>query len=72
MRINPPKQIQVIFHCGAKVQEQPKDRMIKENFHILIWKTNDRAVATFKNMPDIENGRTDLMKIINEWIENAF
>ncbi|WP_276371227.1 DUF1801 domain-containing protein [Chryseolinea sp. H1M3-3] len=24
MRIHPPRQIQLIFHCGAKVQEQPK------------------------------------------------
>ena len=69
MRINPPKQIQIIFHYGAKVQEQHKDKLIKENFGILIWKTNDRAVATFRNSQDIENGKDDLMRIVNEWIE---
>jgi hypothetical protein len=71
MRIHPikTKQIQVIFHSGAKVQEQPKEKLIQKHFDILTWKTNDRAVATFKNMQDIENGKTDLIKIINEWIE---
>lgn len=71
MRIQPitTKQIQVIFHCGAKVQEQPKEKLIQNNYDFLTWKTNDRAVATFKTMQDIENGETDLTKIINEWIE---
>ena len=35
MRINPPKPVQIIFHCGAKVQEQPKEKLIQENFDIL-------------------------------------
>lgn len=30
MRINPPKQLQLIFHRGAKVKVQPKDRFIKD------------------------------------------
>ena len=71
MRIQPitTKQIQVIFHCGAKVQEQPKEKLIQQHFDILTWKTNDRAVATFKSMQDIENGKTDLTIIIKEWME---
>ena len=71
MRIQPikTKQIQVIFHCGAKVQDQPKEKLIQQHFDILTWKANDRAVATFKNMQDIQNGKTDLTKIIKEWIE---
>ncbi len=53
MRIQPPKQVQLIFHRGAKVQEQPKDKLIKDDSGLLTWKENDRAVATFKNMADI-------------------
>jgi hypothetical protein len=70
MRIQPitTKQIQIIFHCGAKVKEQPQEKLIKENFELLVWKGNDRAIATFKNMQDIENGKTDLAKIVAEWI----
>jgi hypothetical protein len=71
MRIQPitTKQIQIIFHCGAKVQEQPKEKLIKQDFDFLTWKANDRAVATFKNMQDIEDGKTDLKKIVKDWIK---
>lgn len=70
MRIQPTtNQIQVIFHRGAKVKEQPKEKLISEDFKILVWKANDRAIATFKNMQDIENRKNDLTKFSSEWIE---
>lgn len=69
MRIQPLiKQVQLIFHRGAKKQAQPKDKLIANNSKMLLWKENDRAIATFKNMEDIENGKTELTKIINDWI----
>jgi hypothetical protein len=68
LRIQPPKQVQIIFHRGAKVKAKPKDKLIKEDFGILIWKGNDRAIATFKNMQDIENGEAAFTKIVIEWI----
>lgn len=68
MRIQPPKQVQLIFHRGAKVKEQPKDKLIREDFGILTWKGNDRAIATFKNMQEIENSKTILTKIVTAWI----
>ena len=71
MRIHPPKQIQLIFHRGAKKQEQPKDRIIQSNSKILLWKENDRAIISFKNMSEIKNGKTDLISIVNEWIINT-
>lgn len=69
MRIQPPtKQVQLIFHRGAKKQEQPKDKLIANKSKMLVWKENDRAIATFKNMQDIENGKNELTEIIKEWI----
>jgi hypothetical protein len=35
---------------------------------MLIWKENDRAIITFKNMLDIENGKAELTNIVTEWI----
>lgn len=67
MRIQPDK-IQLIFHRGAKVQEQPKEKLIKDNSELLLWKGNDRAIATFKNMAEIENSKPELTIIIKEWI----
>lgn len=68
MRIQPPKQVQLIFHRGAKKQEQPKDKLIANKSKMLVWKENDRAIITFKSLQEIENGKDELTTIINEWI----
>lgn len=68
MRIQPPKQVQLIFHKGAKKQEQPKNKIIQSKSKLLMWKENDRAIVTFKNITEIENGKNDLISIVNEWI----
>lgn len=69
MKIQPPKQIQLIFHRGAKKQEQPKERMIQTQSTILTWKEHDRAIATFKNMTDVEKSEADLAAIVHDWIK---
>ena len=50
---------------------QPEDKLISNKSKILIWKENDRALVTFKSLQDIENGKTELTYIINEWINAA-
>jgi hypothetical protein len=70
MRVQPPtKQIQLIFHRGAKKQTQPEDKLISNKSKMLVWKENDRAIVTYKSLQDIESGKTDLTEIINEWIK---
>ena len=72
MRVQPPtKQVQVIFHKGAKKQTQPKDKLISNKSKMLVWKENDRAIVTFKSLQDIESGKSELTTIINEWIKAA-
>jgi hypothetical protein len=71
MRIHPPKQLQLIFHRGAKVLDMPKERLIADTSGILSWKTNDRAVATFLNSTDIESKSEALVLIINAWLKAA-
>lgn len=69
MRILPPrKQAQLIFHRGAKKQEQPKGKLIANKSKMLLWKENDRAIVTFKSLQDIENGKAELIGIVTEWI----
>lgn len=68
IKIQPPKQLQIIFHRGAKVQKQPNDKLIKDDSTLLTWKENDRAIATFKNMVDIKKSKPDLIKIVKAWI----
>ena len=71
MRIQPPKQVQLIFHCGAKVKEQPKEKLINDPTGLLVWKENNRAVATFKNMEYIKSNEENLKKIITDWVAAA-
>jgi hypothetical protein len=72
MRIQPPiKQAQLIFHRGAKKKVQPTEKLISNKSKMLVWKENDRAVATFKNIEDIENGNVELTEIIKEWVSAA-
>lgn len=71
MRIQSLKQLQLIFHRGAKVQKPPKGRLISDASGLLDWKANDRAVATFKNREDIASLKAVVSKIINEWVKVA-
>lgn len=68
MRIQPPKQIQLVFHRGAKVKEQPKERIVQDPSGLLMWKENDRAIASFKNQEAVEAGREALSVIVREWL----
>lgn len=68
MRVHPPKQIQLVFHRGAKKLNQPKDRIIDDNSGLLVWKENDRAVASFKSIYDIEHSAVRLKEIVIKWI----
>ncbi len=71
MRVQPitQKQIQLIFHRGAKKQEQPKEKLIKDSSGILVWKENDRAIAGFKDLGEIEIKRFALEAIVKLWLK---
>lgn len=71
IKIQPPKNIQIIFHCGAKVKEQPKGKLIKNDFGLLIWKENNRAVATFNSMQEIKKNAIQLSSIVKEWLASS-
>lgn len=71
MRVQPPKQIQLIFHRGAKKQIQPENRLVDDTSGLLAWKENDRAVATFKTMRDIESSASALREIVSNWVDAA-
>ena len=69
MKIQPPKQIQLIFHRGAKKLEQPTERLISNPSKLLVWRENDRAIASFKSLEDIEHSQAELSAIVSQWLE---
>ncbi len=68
MKINPPKNIQLILHRGVKKQIQPKEKLIQDVSGLLLWKENDRAIITFKTASEIKANIPSLKKIIKAWI----
>ena len=68
MRIHPPKQVQIIFHRGAKKVAQPAQRLIDHDSRLLLWKENDRAIVTFTNKNEIEADAAELKEIVRKWI----
>lgn len=68
MKILPPKNIQLIFHRGAKKQEQPANHLIEDPNGLLTWKENDRAIATFTNYESIEKSKETICKLVTDWI----
>lgn len=71
MRVQPPKQVQLIFHRGAKKLAQPKTKLIASTSKLLDWKENDRAVISFKTLKDIEAADKELSTIVKQWLEAA-
>lgn len=69
LKINHPKQIQVIFHRGSKVKEKPSEKILKENFPFLKWRENDRAVATFKSREEILENREMIVDFAGKWLD---
>lgn len=69
MKINPPKNIQLILHRGAKKLEQPKDKLIQDDSGLLLWKENDRAIITFKTKSEIQENSKAIKSIIKSWIK---
>jgi hypothetical protein len=72
MRIHPPTQIQLVFHRGAAVKEQPSSPLVEDNSGLLLWKSNDRAVATLRSEADITKRKNALTRIVNAWIDATF
>ena len=69
IRINSPKQLQIIFHRGAKVKEQPEESLLSKKYNILVWKENDRAIASFKSIEEIKENSLMLKEVVAKWIE---
>jgi hypothetical protein len=70
LKVQPNKtNIQIIFHRGAKVKAQPKDKIISENSDFLIWKSNDRTIATFTDISEIIENQDLIISWITTWLD---
>ena len=63
------RQIQLVFQRGAKKIAQPKDKLVTDKSGILTWKENDRAIASFKDLNEIQENILMIKEVITKWIE---
>ncbi len=68
-KLRPLETIQVVFHTGAKVKDNPKAVKLKDPSGLMKWTTKDRGVVTFSDMRDIESKKSDFVSIVKQWIE---
>jgi hypothetical protein len=67
-KLNSPKAVEIVFHRGTKVKVMPGARLIEDPNGLLKWVTNDRAVASFAGMDEIQEKREALTDLIRRWI----
>lgn len=70
-KLNSPQAVDIIFHRGAKVKTMPAEKLIDDPDGLLKWASNDRAVATFTNMNEIQTKELALRVLIKEWKKAA-
>ena len=68
-KFRPVETVQVVFHTGAKVRPTSTAISIDDPAGLLKWAAPDRCVATFTGMPDIISKETELVAIVQQWIE---
>ncbi len=69
IRTQPPTKLQLIFHRGAKVQQQPPEHLIEDEAGLLVWKENDRAVLTIKDLNFIQTYKAEITQYVKEWVK---
>ncbi|MBC8078111.1 MAG: DUF1801 domain-containing protein [Chloroflexales bacterium] len=61
--------VQLVFHRGAKVRDTPSERIaIADPMGLLAWRSPDRALATFRELSDVNAKRAALADIVRAWI----
>jgi len=68
-KFRPLETVQVVFHTGAKVRPAGTAIEIDDPAGLLKWAAPDRCVATFSGMQDIKSRETELVAIVQQWIE---
>lgn len=68
LRVQDTKQVQVILHRGAKVKVQPKNHLIDDEFNLLVFKENDRAIINIRTYEEVVLHQSSIQTLIHRWI----
>ena len=71
LKLRPGDTVQVVFHTGAKVRPDAQAVEIDDPAALLQWPAKDRAIATLRDMADLEARGDALLAIVRQWIERT-
>ncbi|MGZ8490966.1 MAG: DUF1801 domain-containing protein [Gemmatirosa sp.] len=64
--------VQVVLHLGAKVRADADVRArIADPQALLDWRSADRAIATFRDLPDVAARGAAFADVVREWIAHV-
>jgi hypothetical protein len=67
-RLQPPRDVQLIFHRGAKVKDTTGFSFTDES-GLMTWLAPDRATVSFQDMAEIEASRAALAALVDRWVK---
>lgn len=64
------KDIQLIFHRGAKVRDDAASFAFDDDSGLMDWRSSDRAVVTFKDLADVKAKEKAFVALVKRWIKS--
>ena len=68
LTLRPLTQVRVVLHTGARAVPGHPDVVVDDPDGLLAWQGNYRAVATFQDLSEIEEGRSAFTRILQQWV----
>jgi hypothetical protein len=68
MHLRAKDSVGIVLHLGAKKRSDTTAVTIDDPESLLTWLAKDRAMATFRDMSDVEAKRAAFEAIIRQWI----
>ncbi len=64
--------VRVILHCGAAKIKAPAKTLINDSSGLLTWPSNDRAIAAFKSVEDLQSHQVVFKKLVQSWLKAEY
>lgn len=68
LKLHPPRQVQIVFHRGAKSKDA-SGFSFSDDSGLIAWAAADRGLVTIRDMADLEAKRNALLTLIKRWVE---
>lgn len=65
--LSAPDRVRLIFHCGVK-QRAAKGRAPVADRGLLEWAADDRGIATYRSLAEVQAAETALGELVRAWL----